>query len=81
MTTLQNVMTAGNFKSTARLGQMCDRIYKNPEHVYPLIGNYGGEADSVTREAIFSFIADKYYKGNYNKIYDRWLNNSEESKR
>jgi hypothetical protein len=52
---------------------MCAKIKETPAKVYDLIKEYGGLEDTVTREAIFSYIADKYHNGNYDIVYNKWL--------
>lgn len=71
--TLQSVKEAGNFIcNISHLNTLCRKIKEQPRNVYDLIEQYGGEADTVTREAIFSYIANKYYDGDYDRIYKRW---------
>ena len=76
MTTLQDIRKAGNFNCQARtLERLCNSVKLAPSSVYNLISYYGGEADSYTRETIFSYIADSFYNGDYDKIYLEWLHN------
>jgi Mg2+/Co2+ transporter CorB len=73
-TTLLQVKRAGKFKCNAsHLNKMCAKIKQRPQKFYEIIEEYGGIADTVTREKIFEFITDKYNDGNYAKIYDLWL--------
>lgn len=73
--TLQNIKNVGWFKTNvAHLNIMVRLIKESPADVYTIIQKYGGEPDTLTRETIFLYIADKYYDGDYNKIYNRWLN-------
>ena len=46
-------------------------IFEAPADVYDLLG----VSDSLIRENIFHEIANIYYKGDYSKIYQRWLGN------
>lgn len=72
--TLQGIKKAGNFTANiAHLNGMTKIISQQPARVYEIISKYGGEADTVTREAIFSYIADKYDNGNYDRVYKQWL--------
>jgi Mg2+/Co2+ transporter CorC len=72
--TLHEVKRSGQFTcNTSQLNRMCDKIKKNPENVYELIDEYGGIADSVTREKIFQYLTDKYNDGDYEKIFSLWL--------
>jgi hypothetical protein len=74
MKTLQEVKDAGGFTcNISHLNRLCSKVKESPAKVYELIREYGGEADSFTRETIFSYIADKYHNGNYDKVYDQWL--------
>ena len=73
-TTLQRVRKNGDFKcNLSQLKWMVVRVHESPQRVYNIIQEYGGIPDTVTRETVFSYIASKYYKGNYDKIYKRWL--------
>lgn len=79
MTTLHTIKDMGNFKcKTVALNHLCSEVNKEPSRVYELISEYGGEADSVTREEIFSYIADKYHCGDYSVVYNAWLEEPEE---
>jgi hypothetical protein len=74
--TLQDIKEAGQFTAnTSHLSRMCSRIWRQPGQVYEIAQEYGTPfvADSYMRETIFSYIADKYYGGDYDKIYSRWL--------
>lgn len=44
-----------------------------PENVYIFMNMYNIPTDSVMREKIFNYAADKYYDGDYDKIYKQWL--------
>lgn len=73
-TSLNTIKYKGEFDcNIAHLNIMCKKINNYPHKVYDLIEQYGGEADSVTREAIFTYIADKYHNGDYSVVYDKWL--------
>lgn len=72
--TLHEIRRQGDFScNTSHLNRLCAKVKDNPAEVYELIREYGGEADTVTREAIFSYITDKYNGGDYDKIYYKWL--------
>lgn len=72
--TLQQIKTMGEFNcNVSHLNRMCAKIKESPAKVYEIIKEYGGLDDTVTREAIFSYIADKYHAGNYDKVYNAWL--------
>lgn len=71
--TLQTIKQYGEFTcNLSHLNRLCAKVNAEPEKVYPLIREYGGMDDTVTREAIFSYVAEKYHK-EYNEIYHRWL--------
>jgi hypothetical protein len=72
--TLSEIKRMGEFScNTSHLNRMCAKIKETPAKVYDLIKEYGGLEDTVTREAIFSYIADKYHNGNYDIVYNKWL--------
>lgn len=72
--TLQDIKQQGNFTcNISHLNRLCKKVNDTPYKCYELIHEYGGDADSVTREAIFSYIADKYHGGDYGVVYDKWL--------
>lgn len=74
MTTLQHIKKIGTFPGNiSHMNRLCALVNGRPWDVYDLIDEYGGEADSVTREAIFGYIADKYHDGDYGKTYKRWM--------
>ena len=76
MTTLQQVKEVGGFTANiSHLNRMCDRIKRNPNKVYEIMLEYGTPhgVDSSTRETIFSYIADKFYSGDYDRVYNQWL--------
>lgn len=72
--TLNEIKKIGQFPcNVANLNRMCLSVKRVPGMVYDLIAEYGGLQDTVTREAIFSYVADKYHNGNYDKVYTAWL--------
>ena len=77
MTTLQQVKEVGEFTANiSHLNKMCDKIKETPKKVYEIAAEYGtpfAMGDSYMRETIFSYIADKFYDGDYSKIYNRWI--------
>lgn len=75
MPTLQDIKRIGEFKvNTAHLNVMCDKIDRTPHKVYEIIVEYGSFVDSYTRETIFQYLADKYHDGDYDNLYNRWIN-------
>lgn len=73
--TLNQIKKLGEFPGNiSYMNRLCAAINDYPAKVYELISLYRGQADTVTREAIFGYIADKYHNGNYDITYDRWLN-------
>ena len=77
MITLSNIKQKGDFKCNIHhLNKLCEKVNRSPQKVYDLISEYGGEADTITREAIFYYIANKYHNGDYNVTYDKWLSKS-----
>lgn len=73
--TLQEIKRQGEFTcNIAHLNRLCAKVKDKPWKVYDLIDDYGGMADTVTREAMFNYIADKYHDGDYDKVYKPWLN-------
>jgi hypothetical protein len=78
MATLSDIKQAGGFDiDFFDIDIMASFINKTPSKVYDYIAQYGGEADSYTRETIFGYIANKFYNDNYDVIYDRWLEGEE----
>ena len=74
MKSLYEIKELGNFDlSMERIELLCALVADSPQNVYSLIALVGGEADTVTREAIFQYIADKYHNGNYDTVYTAWL--------
>jgi len=74
--TLQQIKENGEFIcNVSHLNRMCKKIAENPAQVYTIIMGYNGQADSVTRESIFSYIADKYFNGDYDQVYNKWIKN------
>jgi hypothetical protein len=74
--TLHEIKRQGNFTcNVSHLNRLCEKVNTMPHKVYSLIGDFGGMPDTVTREAIFQYVADKYNNGNYETIYQRWLAN------
>ncbi len=74
MITLNTIKKCGGFTcNISHLNRLCEQVNQRPNQVYELIAQYGGEADSVTRETIFEYIANKYNNGDYGIAYDRWL--------
>ena len=72
--TLQEIKKIGQFSANiSHLNRMCARIKDNPAKVYEIMAEYGADMDSYTRESIFTYIADKYHNGNYDKVYNAWL--------
>jgi hypothetical protein len=72
--TLKEIKRVGNFEMTSPyIRNMCVNVMNNPAKVYEIIKDCGGEADTVSREAIFSYIADEFLNGDYDKIYEAWL--------
>jgi hypothetical protein len=53
--------------------ELAEKVNNTPDQVYELMEKYGISLDSVIREKLFSYIADTYHNGNYNKIYYQWL--------
>ena len=71
---LNTIKDKGEFVcNIAHLNAMCKKINRQPHKVYDLIQEYGGIDDTVTRETIFSYLANKYYNGEYSIVYDKWL--------
>jgi hypothetical protein len=73
---LLEIKKIGQFTANvSHLNRMCQRINDEPQRVYEIMQEYGTPftIDSYTRESIFSYIADKYHNGNYNRVYKRWL--------
>lgn len=75
MTTTQ-IKKLGSFPIVTDIDYLAFCINAEPSRVYTLIRSFHGEADSVTREALFQYCADKYHKGDYDVIYDRWLSDT-----
>lgn len=76
--TLQDIKRIGEFDCNVyRINMMCAEINRTPQKVYEIMAKYGTSigVDSYTRESIFNYIADKYHNGNYNIVYNKWLNN------
>jgi len=75
--TLQDiVLDARNcgFKGNiSHMNRLADKVNKRPDKVYDLMAEYGIYHDSIIREKLFQYLADKYHKGNYDKLYKRWL--------
>jgi hypothetical protein len=72
--TLHDIKRVGEFRcNVSHLNKMAAKIKAAPQNVYEIVREYGGLVDSVTRETIFSYIADKYHGGDYDKIYYAWL--------
>ena len=71
---LTTIKEYGQFTcNISHLNTLCLLVAQQPATVYELIRQFGGVDDTVTREAIFSYITDKYNGGDYNKIYLAWL--------
>lgn len=72
--TLQDIKRIGEFNCNIyHINKMTEKVKKNPGQVYELMTEYGTFQDSYTREVIFQYIADKYYNGNYDVVYNQWL--------
>lgn len=75
--TLQDIkadaMTIGYQGNVSHLNRLANKIKANPAKVYDYMAEYGIPADSIIREKLFSYIADKYHSGNYAKVYNAWL--------
>lgn len=75
--TLQDIkadaMTIGYKGNLYHLSRLASKIADNPSKVYDYMAEYGIPGDSIIREKLFSYIADKYHNGNYAKVYDAWL--------
>lgn len=69
----EDAMTLGFKGNLSHINRLADKVYANPARVYELMQEYGIGADSVIREKLFSYIADKYHDGDYNKVYDKWI--------
>jgi len=77
--TLQDIKKVGGFTANiSHLNRMCRRIKDEPSKVYEIMQEYGTAygVDSYTRETIFSYIANKYHNGNYDRVYNSWLRNA-----
>lgn len=75
--TLQNIKEDAKiigFKGNlSHINVLVHLVFAKPQRVYEFMNMYGMGADSVLREEIFTYIADKYYDGDYDKIYNEWL--------
>lgn len=60
----------GNMSHISRLAK---KTSDNPALVYVYMEDYGIAVDSVVREKLFAYIADKYHHGNYERVYRSWL--------
>ncbi len=77
ITTLQDIKedaeTIGFEGTTEDVEMLCLKVFAIPERVYSFMDEYGISIDSVIREKIFSYLADRFYGGDYDKIYNQWL--------
>lgn len=69
----QDAKTLGFNGNTSHINIMCYKVFARPDKVYEILEQYGIGADSVLREKIFSYIADKFYNGDYDRVYNEWL--------
>ena len=71
---LDNAIRLGRFTCPpAQVAALCAKVNEDPGAVYELVRAYGGEPDSVTREAVFEVVAETFHGGVYAAVYDRWL--------
>lgn len=68
-----DAISLGYTGNISHLNRLADKVKESPADVYELMEEYGIPLDSVIREKLFRYIADKYYDGDYRKVYDRWL--------
>jgi ABC-type amino acid transport substrate-binding protein len=75
--TLQNIkedaQTIGFKGNLSHINVLVHMVFAKPQRVYEFMDWYGIDGDSFLREKIFTYIADKYYDGDYDKIYNEWL--------
>jgi hypothetical protein len=65
--------TLGFNGSTSDIEALCYMVFAQPQKVYEFMNFYGIGTDSVIREKIFTWVANKFYDGDYEKIYNLWL--------
>lgn len=70
----RDAMTIGFSGNISHLNRLASKVKDEPWRVYEFMDEYGIVTDSVIREKLFTYIANKYYNGNYDKIYKQWLN-------
>lgn len=66
-------MYCGFKGNVSHINQLVRKVHKDPKDVYRLMNVYGINTDSIVREYIFRYIADKHYNGDYTKVYNKWL--------
>lgn len=66
-------MYCGFNGNVSHINRMVKRVRQRPQDVYEIMHEFGIFTDSIVREYIFRYIADKHYNGDYSKVYDRWL--------
>lgn len=75
--TLQDIKndakTLGFKGNISHINILTYKVFAKPDMVYEFMEEYGIPCDSVIREKIFSYIADKFYNGDYDKVYKQWL--------
>lgn len=71
--TLRTIKEYGQLPGNiSHINRLCAKVNDEPDRVYDLIREYHGIADTVTREAIFSYVSRKYRK-RYELVYSAWL--------
>ena len=68
-------MSVGFSGNVSHINRLVKAVKQQPNKVYDLMNDYGINTDSIVREKIFAYITDKWYDGDYNKVYNQWLNN------
>lgn len=69
----EDARTLGFKGNISHINQLVKKVYKHPDQVYDYMKIYGIMPDSVIREKIFTYISDKYYNGEYQIVYSKWL--------
>lgn len=69
----QDAVTIGFKGNVSHLNRLATKVNRNPSKVYEYMQEFGIPFDSIIREKLFGYIADKYHNGNYDKVYRQWL--------